>query len=331
MRLPGGRRTVYVGDRVNEYRDYWSAAASSIGAEFVPLTDRLWEVRLGGARTRIMNDLVQLDDPVVLAMAGDKGLCYRIAGELSVPVPVHHIFPRRGLWAAWRMISEDGHPFVIKPRRNTSSGIGVTVGVTRLDEAARAVARAGVRDSSFIAERMVAGETCRLLFLGGEMIHAVRRRGIRVTPDGRASIRALLTADGHADLAADRVTTLTLLAQDLTVDSVPSVGAPLLVRVLPARERKRVELRTAYDEEITGSIGPGLVAELKPVVDAIGSEWAGVDILTTDPGRALSEVGGVLLELNTTPGLHHHCGLSVPKGPCDIAVQVLRYALTART
>jgi glutathione synthase/RimK-type ligase-like ATP-grasp enzyme len=103
------------------------------------------------------------------------------------------------------------------------------------------------------------------------------------------------------------------------------------VRVLPARERKRVELRTAYDEEITASIGPGLVAELKPVVDAIGSEWAGVDILTTDPGRALSEVGGVLLELNTTPGLHHHCGLSVPKGPCDIAVQVLRYALTART
>jgi D-alanine-D-alanine ligase-like ATP-grasp enzyme len=329
MRLPGRRRTVYVADRVGEYRAYWSAAAASMGADFTPLTDRLWEVRKGAARTRIFNDLVQLDDPVVLAMAGDKGLCYRLADELGIPVPVHGIFPRRGLWAAWRMISEDGHPFVIKPRRNTSSGMGVTVGVTRLDETARAVARAGLRDSSFIAERMVAGETCRLLFLGGEMIHAVRRRGIRVTPDGRASIRALLAADGLAGLTEDRVTALTLLAQDLTVDSVPAIGASVLVRVLPAQERKRVELRTVYDEDITAAIAPGLVAEVRQIVDAVGSEWAGIDILTTDPGRPLSEVGGVLLELNTTPGLHHHCGLSVATKPCDIAVQVLRYALKA--
>lgn len=329
MRLPGRRRTVYVADRVDEYRAYWSAAASSIGADFIPLTDRLWEVRLGGARTRIMNDLVQLDDPVVLAMAGDKGLCYRLAGELGIPVPLHAFFPRMGLWAAWRMISADGHPFVIKPRRNTSSGMGVTVGVTRLDETARAVARAGVRDSSFIAERMVAGETCRILFLGGEMIHAVRRRGIRVTPDGHASIGALLATEGHAGLAADRVTALTLLAQDLTLDSIPARGASVLVRVLPAQERKRVELRTVYDEDITAAIAPGLVAEVRQVVEAIGSEWAGVDILTTDPGRPLSEVGGVLLELNTTPGLHHHCGLSLATTPCDLAVRVLRYALKA--
>jgi D-alanine-D-alanine ligase-like ATP-grasp enzyme len=84
-----------------------------------------------------------------------------------------------------------------------------------------------------------------------------------------------------------------------------------------------------YDEDITAAIAPGLVAEVRQVVDAVGSEWAGIDILTTDPGRPLSEVGGVLLELNTTPGLHHHCGLSVATTPCDIAVRVLRYALKA--
>lgn len=327
MRMPGRRRTVYVADRVSEYRAYWSAAASSIGADFVDLTDRLWEVRKGGARTRIMNDVVQLDDPVVLAIAGDKGLCYRLAGEFGIPLPFHRIFPRTGAWAAWRMISGDGHPFVIKPRRNTSSGMGVTVGVTRLDETVRAVARAGLRDSSFIAERMVAGETCRLLFLGGEMIHAVRRRGVRVTPDGHTSIRALLAADGRASFAEDRVTALTLLAQELTVDSVPSAGASLLVRVLPAQERKRVELRTVYDEDITEAVAPALVAEVKQIVEAVGTEWAGVDILTTDPGRSLGEVGGVLLELNTTPGLHHHCGLLDANAPCDIAARVLRYAL----
>jgi cyanophycin synthetase len=161
------------------------------------------------------------------------------------------------------------------------------------------------------------------------MIHAVRRHGVRVTPDGHASIRALLAAEDLTGLAGERVTAMTLLAQDLTIDSVPAAGASLLVRVLPAQERKRVELRTVYDEDITESIAPALVAEVRQVVDALGSEWAGVDILTTDPGRPLSEVGGVLLELNTTPGLHHHCGLSGIDTPCEIAVQVLRYAMKA--
>jgi cyanophycin synthetase len=327
--MPFGRRTVYVSDRVAEYRAYWSAAASSIGADFIDLTDRVWEVRRGAARTRILNDLLQLDDPVLLAMAGDKGLCYDLAADLGIPVPVHGVFPRTGLRGAWRLISSDGHPFVVKPRRNTSSGVGVTVGITRLSETVRAIALAGMRDSSFIAERMVAGETCRLLFLGGEMIHAVRRSGVRVTPDGHASIRTLLAAAGLARLAGERVTGLTLQAQDMTLDSVPPVGASLLVRVLPAGEGNRRQLRTVYDEEITEAVAPELVAEVKQLVDALGSEWAGVDILTTDPGRTLRETGGVLLELNTTPGLHHHCGLQKAGAPCDVAVRVLRYLLEA--
>ena len=326
MKLPFRRRTVYVADRVAEYETHWRAAAASLDAEFIALTDRLWEVRKGTARTRIANDLVQLDDPVVLGIAGDKELCYRLATELGIPVPSHRIFTRGQLRAAWRWIASDGHPFVIKPRRNTSSGVGVTVGVTRFAETAGAIARAGLRDSSFIAERMFAGESCRLLFLGGEMIHAVRRRGVRVNPDGRATIRELLNASGRAKLADDAVTALTLRAQDIGLDSVPPAGESLLARVLPPAESSTQELRTVYDEDITALVAPELKMEVGQLVRSIGSEWAGVDIITRDPGRGLNDGEGVLLEVNTTPGLHHHCGLNGAP-TCDVAAQVLRYIL----
>lgn len=322
----GRRRTVYVSDRVSEYRRYWQAAAASLDAEFVELSDRIWEVRQGLARTRIANDLVELDDPVILAIAGDKALCYKLAADLDVPVPRHRVFARGDLRAIWRWVAADGHPFVVKPHRNTSSGVGVTVGVQGMAETMQAVARAGIRDSSLIVERMVPAETCRLLFLGGEMIHAVRRRGVRVRPDGHSSIEGLLAAAGQASLASERVTTLTLKALDLTSASVPPDGNPLVVRVLPDREKLTRELRTVYDEDITAIVGADLIDEVGRLVRLIGSDWAGVDIVTTDPSRSLREAGGCLLEINTTPGLHHHCGLS-GDDPCDVAVRVLRHTL----
>jgi cyanophycin synthetase len=321
------RRTVYVSDRTAEYRSYWSAAAASLDAEFIELTDRIWEVRQGALRTRIANDLLELDDPVTLAVAGDKALCYRLASALGVPVPGHRLFERTDLSGIWRSIRRDGHPFVIKPRRNTSSGVGVTVGVLHRTDVLGAVLRAGIRDRAVIVERMAAGETCRLLFLGGELVHAVRRRGVRLIPDGQTNIRTLLSAAGKEHLLSDRATALTLAAQNLTFDSVPDRDVPLVVRVLPEGEFGTSELRTVYDEDITELVGRDLVREVKQVVDAVGSEWAGVDIITVDPSRTLREAGGFLLEVNTTPGLHHHCALATVK-PCDLAVRVLRYALS---
>jgi glutathione synthase/RimK-type ligase-like ATP-grasp enzyme len=38
----------------------------------------------------------------------------------------------------------------------------------------------------------------------------------------------------------------------------------------------------------------------------VGTRLAGIDVITTDPGVPLGESGGVILEVNATPGYHHH-------------------------
>ena len=82
-------REVYVQDRISEYREIWRAVAAKIGARFMPLTDDLWEVHLNGKKTRILNHKMEFDDPVILEMAGNKPLVYRLLKENGLRVPEH--------------------------------------------------------------------------------------------------------------------------------------------------------------------------------------------------------------------------------------------------
>jgi cyanophycin synthetase len=305
--LFGRRKTIYVGDRIDEYRGLWSSAAEAIGADFTPLAHEIWEVRSGDRRTRISNDLVQFDDPVVLDLAGDKTYCYELARGLGVPTPEPQTFGRGELSRVLRQLSLDRGPYVVKPAKGTGSGVGVSVGVRSRFDLANALALASIHSRRIIVERLVAAETVRLLFLDGVMIHAVRRTGVRVEGDGTATIAELLGRLEPRPIAVDRFVQETLAQQSLAPAHVPAAGATLVVRWLPADIDSSRERRTIYDEDVTHLVGPTLVAEVAPLLAALGSRFAGVDLLTNDPSRTLVESSGVFLEINTTPGMHHHC------------------------
>ena len=51
-----------------------------------------------------------------------------------------------------------------------------------------------------------------------------------------------------------------------------------------------------------------------------------IDIITFNPGISLESSGGVINEINTTPGLHHHYNLLNDHGTPP-AVPVLKYLL----
>lgn len=329
--LLGRPRSTYVQDRVSEYRTLWKVAATSLGAEFTPLSTHIWEVSLCGRRTRIANDRLQLDDPVTLQIAGDKELCYRLARESRIPVPDPVVVERRDSRRALAAVRLDGTAYVTKPAQDTSAGMGVTVGVRTRRDLIRAVALAWTRSDKALIERMVAAESVRLLFLDGQMIHAVRRSGVRVHGDGASSLAALAEARGIDRPERDEMLVATLQQQRLPFGSVPGRGASVVLRSIPVEEDHAQELRTVYDEEITELVAPELVREVKPIVSAVGSELASVDLLTNDPTRPLAESGGVFLEINTTPGIHHHC--SMPKTAqdpeCATSTRILRHLLRA--
>lgn len=322
----GGPKTVYVTARREEYRGYWEAAARALGADFEALTDDVWEIRQAGRATRVSSWVTPCDDPVVLRLAGDKSFTYRLAEAANVPVPRHEVVTTADREPAYRLLERLGRPLVVKPLKGSASGQGVTTHVRDRRSLSRALLLASLYHDQILVEELIAAESCRLLFLGGELLHAVRRRGIRVLGDGTRTIAAALREQGLDRPEADQAVRDTLAAQGLALDVVVPGAVEVVARSLPRKERDFEELRTVYDEDITGLVAPALVAELSEVVRGLGSEFAGVDIMTNDPAKSLAASGGTFLEINTTPGLHHHY-VSVTDPARGPAVAVLAYLL----
>lgn len=131
-------------------------------------------------------------------------------------------------------------------------------------------------------------------------------------------------------LAEDPICAMHLRAQRVTLDSVPSAGANVVLMGSPTKLGRQTELRTIYDEPITDLVHPHIAETMGKVVSALGSRFAGVDVITTDPSVPLCESGGAFLELNTTPGIHHHYQTEADHRSHPVAVAVLESLLAAR-
>jgi cyanophycin synthetase len=165
------------------------------------------------------------------------------------------------------------------------------------------------------------------LYLDGELISAVRRRGMRVSGDGVATVRQLMARNGTATMAVDPVCAMHLRAQGLELTSVPAAGRVVVLNGSPAAQGRQQELRTIYDEAITGQVHPETAEMMGRVVRALGSRFAGIDIITTDVTAPLAATGGAFLELNTTPGIHHHYQTEEDHRSHPVAVAVLESLL----
>ena len=324
--LPG-QRTTYVTERVPEYRRYWSDAAAALGATFDEIMPGVWSVSRAERQTTIANYVTQCDDPVILQLAGDKPYGYQLASEVGVRVPAHVVVDLNDLERAFAFMEGAGGAVVVKPATGTSSGLGISTGVRTRRQLAGALALASLFDQRILVEQMVLGESYRILFLEGCAIDAVRRRGVRARGDGRSRVADLLRGGGDGALVDDPYVRETLAAQGRGLDYVPPAGEDLLVRGLPRRARGR-ELRTIYDESVLDRCSPELLRECAAVVRALGSELAGVDIITTDPSVPLRKSQGAFIEINTTPGIHHHYVRGATARSTPVAMTVLEYLLT---
>ena len=317
------------------YKSLWAGAARAIAAEFMEVAEGFWRVRLGSDSTLINNYIVQVDDPVVLRVAGHKALCHRLLRNEGLPVPDHQTYRINEIKKAQVFMRKypEGY-FVVKPAVGTSGGRGVTLYVRSPRECRRASIRASLLSDQVIIERLIVGQCYRLLFLDGEMIDAVRQRGVCVTGDGKSSIRQLLKercavsgAPFNASFYDNPDYRATIAAQGLRDGFVPELGRTVLVKSCSAWDGKRADIRTDYDECVTNLICAELQAEAARAVKALRSRFASVELVTRNPAVSLEKSGGAIIEINTTPGLHRHCFGTGNGDGGKLALDVLSYLM----
>lgn len=328
---------VYVWSRIPLYKEIWENAAMELSAQFRELSEGIWEICYGNRLTRIYNHMVQLDDPVILSLAANKPFCYSLMKKNGLPVPEYLTFRVNELDQVKRFMEENKGFFVIKPAIGTSAGMGVTTHIKSFRECCKAVALASLYSNEIIIERLIPGECYRLLILNGELIHASRRNGIRVKGDRQSTIWQLIEKEnerrkklnGKGSLLSvhdDLDCKTTLEAQGLSIESVPKKGQEILVKSFDNPSVNNVEVRTVYNEDVTNLICGDIRKQALRAAQILNSQFAGIDIITYDPTVLLEESGGVINEINTTPGLQHHYNL-LNSEETSPAVHVLKHLL----
>jgi len=322
------------GERARDavYREIWESAAASVGARVTVVDGALLEISLGDARTRVWHNLVPIDDPVALRLSGNKPLTQRLLDGAGLPTPEHVVVDAGDIGPAESLLARTGGPLVVKPAEGTIRGHGITCGVRSTIDLQRARLRAARHGDRLVVERQASGQEYRVLVLDGEVLDAVRREPPRVIGDGHSSVGDLVVAENRRRTDSDGTAGLFPLTVDLDlIFTLRSAGVGLRT-VLPAgdilevksaaNENSPSENRSALDE-----VGDALRSDAVLAARTLGLRLAGVEVITPDPARSLTEAGGVLLEVNGNPGLHYHYQVADPATATDVGVLLLRRLL----
>lgn len=314
------------------YRRIWGEAAAELGAEVTELSAGFLEIRGPRSRTRLWQQLVMLDDAVTLRLALDKRLVHTLLASAGLPVSEHVEFSSRNLAPALAFLRASPGPCVVKPANGTGGGASTTGAVRTPADLMRAALRGARKETRLLVERQAPGDVYRLLYLDGELLDVVRRLPPHVTGDGGASIEALVAAEVRRRIEAAGDVALELLAVDLdAILTLRSVGLRP-ASILPAGASVAVKTVTNHNrpeenETVRTPIAASLEAEGREAASLVGVRLAGVDLITHDLSTSLAESGGVIIEVNGTPGLHHHYRVADRKRATRVAVPVLRALL----
>ena len=312
------------------YEQTWREAAEELGGTWTALVSGIAEIEIHGKRTRVDGSVSEVDNPVTIAVLHDKPLTHRLLAGQGLSVPRHAAYSLKNMEPAVEFLKSIQGDCVVKPSGGTGGGRGVTTGIRRGSHLARASANAAVYGDDLMIEEQVAGDNYRLLYLDGELIDSFIRRLPTVIADGRSTIARLVdranderlkhgSGISQVLLTIDLDMRRTLANQGLSLRSVPAAGTRVTLKTV-VNENTGADNTTATPQLCKSIIDDGAKA-----VRALRVRFAGIDIVTRDPGIPLAESGGVILEINGTPNLYYH--YHKHDGRFPVAVHLLRRLL----
>lgn len=264
-------------------------------------------VQLGhGARSRhIWTAETDRTPAIAESISRDKDLTKSLLRSCGVPVPEGRIVTSAE--DAWEAAEDIGLPVVIKPC-DGNHGRGVFIELTRREEVESAYHAALKEGSGVLVERYIPGTEHRLLIVGGQLVAANRGDSVSVTGDGTSTITELIDQQINSDprrgttedfplnmIRLDSAARMEIAHQGFSGDSVPPTGLEVLIQ----RNGNH-----AFD--VTDEVHPSIAAAASLAARIVGLDIAGIDLVTADISRPLSEQGGAIVEVNAGPSLLMH-------------------------
>lgn len=320
--------------RESFYTKLWTETAHQVGADIQDIGYGFYKIQVGGRATYVHNSMVMLDNHLTLKIAGNKPLVSSLfsKSEYHYPTAKFIEYDLTNLQKAYNFLQEIKKPGVVKPADAGSGGQGITTGIDSWTRLKKASFNASIFGQRLLLEEQIEGHSFRLLYLNGQYLDAVRREPPQVLGDGKRSIKMLIEDENIKRVSAHKPRSLHPLTIDLDSKYFLHSQGYGVNAVLPEKKRipvKRVvNQNSCYENEsVTSIVHPGIIKMGAQMTRLFGVQLAGVDIITPDITRPLVEAGGIMGELNTTPGLHHHYFISNEMEITPVALHILKFLL----
>lgn len=290
-------------DRLNPYARLIVDEARRRGVH-VEVTDAeggFFRLSHGGRSVRCRESLSEMTSGVAVSVCDDKAVTRRVVAAAGLAVPEQIA---AGDEEALRRFLENHGSVVVKPARG-EQGRGVAVGLTQMEDIARAVETAREVCDRVLVESCFDGQDLRLVVIDHKLVAAAIRRPPAILGDGQQTVRALIerqsrrraaATGGESRIPVDDETVRCLAAGGRTLDTVPSQGEEVVVR-------KTANLHTGGSiHDVTDRVHPRLVDAATAAARAIDIPVVGVDLMVKSP----FEADYVFIEANERPGLANH-------------------------
>ncbi|MGE0718670.1 MAG: acetate--CoA ligase family protein [Alphaproteobacteria bacterium] len=263
----------------------------------------------GCRQRRIVSTISGRLDLAARWIAGDKALGTELMARAGVPVArqLRVDSAARAVEAAELI----GYPVVLKAAK-VDKGKGVVLDL-RTRDAVVAAWEKMAHHGGIVVEEQVPGDDHRLFVVDHKLVAAARRLSARVTGDGVSTVTELIAAVNRDPRRGDSRTSPYLVrididgevrrfltAQGLDTDSVPERGRTVILR------RAANVSMGATSEDVTGIMHPDYHAMATAASRAVGLDFAGIDLLSTDISRPIAETGAKVCEINHSPGVRPH-------------------------
>ncbi|RDK88243.1 cyanophycin synthetase [Marinirhabdus gelatinilytica] len=269
----------------------------------------LCQLGYGANQKRIQATVTSETSSIGVELACDKEDTKYLLEQAEVEVPRGDIISKeRSLEEACRYV---GFPLVIKPI-DGNHGRGITVDIQNYEDALVAFHAAKEVSRRVIVEKYITGEDYRLLVINNELVAGAKRTPAHVIGNGKSTVQELIdetNKDPRRGYGHEKVLTQ-ITVNDLTKTIIKDAGKAL-ESVLEEGEililKDTANLSTGGTaEDITDIIHPANVSMAERISKIIDLDICGIDIMTTDITKPLSETGGAVLEVNAGPGFRMH-------------------------
>lgn len=284
--------------------------AESRDIPYIRLNEQsLVQLGFGVNQKRIQATTTSKTNMISVDIAGDKAATKKLLGDMGVPVP--RGYEIRNEEDLERTVERVGYPVVIKPL-DGNHGKGATVGISNIEDARTAFAKAKEYSRWIIVEKQLIGNDFRALVVNNRLIAVAERVPAHVVGDGTSTIRQLIdrtNEDPRRGYGHENV--LTQITIDQQTERLIRAKKYELETVLP--EGEIIYLKTTANISTGGTaidrtdeVHPENVFLFERIARIIGLDVAGIDVIAPNVAEPLSENGGGIIEVNAAPGFRMH-------------------------